>query len=465
MRQFVSPSIKMSFYGEHSGNDIGNSNNYSYNFSRNSNRHFSNRGQAFAQGSNKRLFHKNDYGKSGFTQKNRVQREPLSQHGDSKYQLWMGDLEPTWDENAIMQIWEIFGETPVSVKLIRDKFSDKPKGKVNAGYCFVSFSSQKGVSSAILKNGLQIPGSVRTLKLNWASGSNYSGQPDDLGSKTTKNINDFSVFVGDLATEVTDTMLFDAFNKEFPNEIKQAKIMMDPVTRLSKGFGFVRFTNGLVQQKALNEMTGYRISSRQIRVGAAVNSANNFNQSNILKPEPALTNIQIPQLQPQLNAFTDPDNTTIRVHGLASKFSETDIRLIFISFGHIVYCRLTADLNSAYIKFLFRQDAELAILYMYGANIKNCRLKVNWGASATTELETTRFVPLTNDYKKQPTPPLLYGYYKPYNLCFDQLSEAQFKDISLKHHDRSDLLPSDKINEDYVTQKLYRDDLLNTLYF
>lgn len=454
----------MSFYNEYSRNDIGNRNNYNSS-NRNPSRQFSNRGQAFVQGSNRRPFHKSDYGKSGFNQKNRIQRDISSQHGDYQYQLWMGDLEPSWDENAIMRIWGIFGETPVSVKLIRDKFSDKPKGKVNAGYCFVTFSSQQEVSAAILKNGLQIPGSVRTLKLNWASGSNYSGQPDDFGSKTTKNVNDFSVFVGDLATEVTESMLFDAFNKEFPNEVKQAKIMMDPVTKLSKGFGFVRFASGFLQQKALNEMTGYRIGSRQIRVGAAVSSTNNFNQSNVLKPDPALINIQVPQLQPQLNAFTDPDNTTIRVQGLSSKFSENDVRIIFISFGDIVYCKLMADLNTAYIKFLLRQDAELAILYMYGASIKNCRLRINWGASTTTELGTTKFVPSVNDYKKQPTPPLLFGYYKPYNLCFDKLSEVQFKDISLKHHDKSDLLSSDKINENYVTQKLYRDDLLNTSYF
>ena len=70
-----------------------------------------------------------------------------------------------------------------------------------------------------------------------------------------QNPKDYSVFVGDLAPEVSNSDLFAVFrspvlslrNDREPRFIrpflscKSAKIMLDPVTGVSRGYGFVRY--------------------------------------------------------------------------------------------------------------------------------------------------------------------------------------------------------------------------------
>jgi len=51
---------------------------------------------------------------------------------------------------------------------------------------------------------------------------------------------DHSIFVGDLAVDVTDLSLQEEFRKYFPS-VRGAKVITDMVTNRSKGYGFVRF--------------------------------------------------------------------------------------------------------------------------------------------------------------------------------------------------------------------------------
>lgn len=388
---------------------------------------------------------------------------------DNQNQLWMGDLDPSWDENAIKNIWSAFGEAPVSVKIIKDKFaSDNQSTKTSAGYCFVTFPNQKAVSNAVLKNGLQIPGSTRVFKLNWASGSGSTTAQESNYKPAGKPHNDYSIFVGDLGSDVTEQMLFECFNKVYPNQVKQTKIMFDPITKLSKGFGFVRFNSSFVQQKALNEMNGTIAGSRPIRVGVAAGStSNSTNQDSLIKPEAAMApTAHISQQQPTLTAHTDPNNCTIIVHGLSSKFSEDELCSYFIAFGDIVYCELASDLNSGVIKYLFRSAAESALLFMHGTIANDCRLKVNWGKSDKVELQGVNFVPNNSqEYNKVEPPPLSYGSILGYNLRFDKLTSDQVLLIRRNIIEDSEPVSSDKINEVYVNTKLHRDDMLDSAAF
>lgn len=385
---------------------------------------------------------------------------------ENQNQLWMGDLDPSWDENAIKKIWSAFGETPVAVKIIRDKF-DFTNSKTNAGYCFVSFANQKAVSTAVLKNGLQIPGSTKVFKLNWASGGSSAPQENSFKSAGKPHI-DYSIFVGDLGSDVTEPMLFECFNKVYPNQVKQAKIMFDPVTKLSKGFGFVRFNTSFTQQKALNEMNGAIAGNRPIRVGMAAGSSNNaVGQDLTSKTEtPVPSNIQIVQSQPTLNAHTDPDNTTIIIKGLSSKFSEDELCLHFIAFGNIVYCKLASDFNSGIIKYFLRSSAETALLFMHGSIVNDCRIVVNWGKSDDAELSKINFMP--NDskaYNKASPAPLHYGLFSQHNIRFDKLSKEQALEVRQNILEESEPISTNKLNDIYVSGKLQRDELLDSAAF
>lgn len=91
----------------------------------------------------------------------------------NKTTIYMGDLDVWMDEAFIRQTWyslgshryTLTGET-VNVKLIRDKFTQQ-----SAGYCFVDFPSHESAQNYLNNmNGTLIPGTNRTLKLNWATG-------------------------------------------------------------------------------------------------------------------------------------------------------------------------------------------------------------------------------------------------------------------------------------------------------
>ena len=184
----------------------------------------------------------------------------------------MGDLDPRWNEQAIADIWSQIGESPVSIKIMKD--GREPGG----GYCFVSFANANAVQTALTYNGSPIPNSSKHFKLNIASrGKNTA---TDI-QRNSKPANDFSIFVGDLAMDVSEPILYEAFNSLFPDQVKQVKIMMDNSTRASKGFGFVRFFDANTQAKALTEANGMVVGSRAIRVGMAAGSN---------KPQP-VTNI------------------------------------------------------------------------------------------------------------------------------------------------------------------------------
>ncbi|KAJ7167857.1 hypothetical protein C8R46DRAFT_1034453 [Mycena filopes] len=94
---------------------------------------------------------------------------------------------------------------------------------------------------------------------------------------------EYSIFVGDLAPETSNSDLVAVFrnpvlglrNDRAPKFIrpfvscKSAKIMLDPVTGVSRGYGFVRFTDESDQQRALIEMHGLYCLSRPMRISPA----------------------------------------------------------------------------------------------------------------------------------------------------------------------------------------------------
>ncbi|KAH8929049.1 hypothetical protein BT69DRAFT_1212010, partial [Atractiella rhizophila] len=86
-----------------------------------------------------------------------------------------------------------------------------------------------------------MPNSTRTFKLNWATG---------LPGVPPKWEGEWSVFVGEIAREVGEAELVALFSALFPST-KSAKIMCDPSTGLSRGYGFVRFGEENDMKRAL----------------------------------------------------------------------------------------------------------------------------------------------------------------------------------------------------------------------
>ncbi|GAB7356062.1 hypothetical protein MBLNU459_g6679t1 [Dothideomycetes sp. NU459] len=339
---------------------------------------------------------------------------PQQQGGDAKTTLWMGELEPWIDENFVRSVWFGMGYQ-VNVKMIRDKFSGS-----NAGYCFVDFENPEAAGKALQLNGTIIPNSNRPFKLNWASGGGLADRSrDDRGPE-------FSIFVGDLGPEVNEYVLVSIFQNRFPS-CKSAKIMSDPISGLSRGYGFVRFSDEADQQRALTEMQGVYCGNRPMRISTATPKNKNANagpgaMSGMPGGPIGMYGMGAPPMgyygAPQpMNQFTDPNNTTVFVGGLSGYVTEDELRSFFQGFGEITYVKIPPGKGCGFVQFVQRHAAEMAINQMQGYPIGNSRVRLSWGRSQNNS------GPAGTPYRPAPPPPVYpsmgmppqhpYGNYAP----------------------------------------------------
>lgn len=161
-------------------------------------------------------------------------------------------------ENFILAAFRKMGEDPLTVKLMKNKFSGEP-----AGYCFVSFVTDETAVNAMHKlNGKPIPGTnpIVRFKLNSATTSQNKALLADR---------EFSVWVGDLSSDVDDYNLYRVFSAKYQS-IKTAKVIMDD-SGFSRGYGFVKFGLEDEQKSALFEMNGYiGLGSKALKICSAV---------------------------------------------------------------------------------------------------------------------------------------------------------------------------------------------------
>ncbi|KAF1944679.1 RNA-binding domain-containing protein [Clathrospora elynae] len=327
--------------------------------------------------------------------------------GAGKTTLWMGELEPWIDENFVRSIWYNMGET-VNVKMIRDKFSG------NAGYCFVDFASADAAAKALGLNGTLIPNSNRPFKLNWASGGGLADRSrDERGPE-------FSIFVGDLGPEVTEFVLVQLFQNKYQST-KSAKIMSDPISGMSRGYGFVRFASEEDQQKALTEMQGVYCGNRPMRISTATpkNKSGGPGGPGGMGmppgggvgpggPNMGMYTMGAPPMgyygaaQP-MNQFTDPNNTTVFVGGLSGYVTEDELRSFFQGFGEITYVKIPPGKGCGFVQFVQRHAAEMAINQMQGYPIGNSRVRLSWGRSQNNS------GPAGTPYRPAPPPPAAFG--------------------------------------------------------
>ena len=142
------------------------------------------------------------------------------------------------------------------MKLIRDKQTGQLQG-----YGFIEFISRAAAAERVLQtyNGTMMPNVELPFRLNWASaGEKRDDSPD------------YTMFVGDLAADVTDYILQETFRVHYPS-VKGAKVVTDKLTMRSKGYGFVKFGDPNEQARAMTEMNGTLCSSRPMCIGPAAN--------------------------------------------------------------------------------------------------------------------------------------------------------------------------------------------------
>ncbi|AQK43959.1 Polyadenylate-binding protein RBP47B [Zea mays] len=261
--------------------------------------------------------------------------------------IWVGDLQYWMDENYLHNCFGPSGEV-VTIKVIRNRQTGQSEG-----YGFVEFFSHASAEKALQNfTGHVMPNTDRPFKLNWAS---YS-----MGEKRSEVASDHSIFVGDLAADVTDEMLLELFSSKY-RSVKGAKVIIDANTGRSRGYGFVRFGDDNDKSHAMSEMNGVYCSTRPIRIGPAT-PRRSSGDSGSSTPG---------------HSDGDSSNRTVYVGGLDPNVSEDELRKAFAKYD-LASVKIPLGKQCGFVQFVSRTDAEEALQGLNGSLIGKQAVRLSW---------------------------------------------------------------------------------------
>ncbi|XP_031118901.1 polyadenylate-binding protein RBP45-like isoform X2 [Ipomoea triloba] len=273
--------------------------------------------------------------------------------------LWIGDLQYWMDESYVNGCFAHTGEV-AAVKVIRNKFTTQSEG-----YGFIEFRSHAAAESVLQTyNGTLMPNTDQNFRLNWAT----------LGAGERRdNTPDYTIFVGDLAADVTDYLLQETFKAVY-SSVKGAKVVTDKNTGRSKGYGFVKFGDESEQVRALTEMNGVLCSTRPMRIGPAANKQTVGTQQKATYQNPQAS-----------QGESDPNNTTIFVGGLDPNVTEEHLRQVFSPYGELVHIKIVAGKRCGFVQFATRASAEQALSNLQGTQLGEQNIRLSWGRSPSNK--------------------------------------------------------------------------------
>ncbi|GAB2229297.1 hypothetical protein Droror1_Dr00023435 [Drosera rotundifolia] len=332
--------------------------------------------------------------------------------------LWIGDLQYWVDEQYLHSWFAPTGEV-VSIKIIRNKITGQPEG-----YGFIEFSSHAAAERVLQTyNGTLMPGTEQLFRLNWASFG--------IGEKRPDAGPEHSIFVGDLAPDVTDYLLQETFRVHFPS-VRGAKVVTDPNTGRSKGYGFVKFADEMERNRAMTEMNGMYCSSRPMRISAATPKKTTGVQQHVavkaaIYPAAAyvVPSVPVPALAAAVPADNDLTNTTLFVGNLDPNILEEELRQYCLQFGEIVYVKIPASKGCGFVQFATRSSAEEAMQRLQGTLIGQQVVRVSWGKNAAAKQD------LPGGWGQQVDPSQWSNAYYGYGAGYDAYGYAAAQDPSL----------------------------------
>ncbi|XP_059647759.1 polyadenylate-binding protein RBP47-like isoform X2 [Cornus florida] len=279
--------------------------------------------------------------------------------------IWVGDLQLWMDETYLSTCFAHTGELS-SVKVIRNKQTGQSER-----YGFIEFFSHAAAEKVLQNyNGTIMPNTDQAFRLNWATFSTGDRHPD-AGSG-------LSIFVGDLASDVTDAVLHETFATRYPS-VKGAKVVVDPNTGRSKCYGFVRFGDENERSRAMTEMNGMYCSSRPMRLGVATpKKPSGYSSQAVVLAGGYAANGVMPQGS---QSDSDSSNTTIFVGGLDSDITDEDLRQTFSQFGEVLSVKIPPGKGCGFVQFANRSSAEDAIQMLNGTVLGKQTVRLAWGRS------------------------------------------------------------------------------------
>ncbi|XP_036367567.1 nucleolysin TIAR isoform X1 [Octopus sinensis] len=301
--------------------------------------------------------------------------------------LYVGNLDPSVDENFILALFTQMGPCK-SCKIIHEPGNDP--------YCFVEFYDHTSAASALAALNKRFC-MGREMKVNWATSPSNQPKQDTSRSKLGLGKH-FHIFVGDLSPDIETHQLRDAF-KAF-GEISDCKIIRDPQTLKSKGYGFVSFVNKVDAETAINTMNGQWLGSRPIRTNWATRKP----------PAPSQKDNTKQLSYEEVYNQSSPTNCTVYCGGISQGLTEELMRKTFNSYGVIHEIRVFKDKGYAFIRFSSKESAAQAICGVHGNVIADQPVKCSWGKESNDPNQSSQPT-VTNEQQQPFSSPSAYGQF------------------------------------------------------
>ncbi|XP_069621591.1 ELAV-like protein 2 isoform X6 [Dendrobates tinctorius] len=309
---------------------------------------------------------------------------------DSKTNLIVNYLPQNMTQEELKSLFGSIGEIE-SCKLVRDKITGQ-----SLGYGFVNYIDSKDAEKAInTLNGLRLQ--TKTIKVSYARPSSAS-------------IRDANLYVSGLPKTMTQKELEQLFSQY--GRIITSRILVDQVTGVSRGVGFIRFDKRIEAEEAIKGLNGQKPpgATEPITVKFANNPSQKVNHT-ILSQLYQSPNRRYPgPLAQQAQRFSRFSPVTIDgmtslaginfpghagtgwcifVYNLAPDADESILWQMFGPFGAVTNVKVIRDFNTnkckgfGFVTMTNYDEAAMAIASLNGYRLGDRVLQVSFKTSKT----------------------------------------------------------------------------------
>ncbi|KAK5465274.1 RNA recognition motif-containing protein [Exophiala xenobiotica] len=193
-----------------------------------------------------------------------------------------------------------------------------------------------------------------------------------------------SLFVRSLPASVTTERLTEHFSQSFP--LKHATVVLDPQTKISKGFGFVTFADAEDAHAAVEQFNNSTLDGRKIKVELAQSRQRETEGG--LKSSQNLTGVQLRAQREQTRTQGQQPRLIVRNLPWSIKTGD-DLALLFRSYGkvkHAVVPNKSPRVQYGFGIVVLRgiKNAEKAIAGVNGKEVDGRTLAVDWAVDKDT---------------------------------------------------------------------------------
>jgi len=196
-----------------------------------------------------------------------------------------------------------------------------------------------------------------------------------------------SLFVRSLAKSITTERLAEYFSEKFP--IKHATVVVDSVSKESRGFGFVTFTDADDAQAAAAEFNNSVLDGRKIKVEVAESRQRDTGEEGARSRNTVNTKAaELRANREKVQAENRPPKLIVRNLPWSIKNSD-DLSKLFLSYGKVKLAVVPQRGPKAQAGFGFvilrgRKNAEKALAGVNGKEVDGRTLAVDWAVDKDT---------------------------------------------------------------------------------